>query len=285
VDPVNGDDANEGQFGTPLKTLARALCVTRPGHKIWLLPGEYSAAANGETFPLIVRGQKITASNSLPKPRIIGLGDVPAHGLQATMVIEPAASVQSELTALDLRAPSPQLGTGIAVLDSALAAVQLTLVRDYEFGVRALGSGSSTTLAAVDLSRNAVGIQVEDSAQIAVSLSNVYSGGIGIHFLDAADASVRSCSVRDNAAQNIIIASPNVDLGTAASPGNNTIRGAGGVNIWNRTAGVVPAEGNILDPYPGRSTDQSNADETDSHQNIANEFPDGCIKLGPGHCP
>lgn len=58
VDPVNGDDvANSGGVSDPFKTLTHAMSVATAGANVHLLSGTYSAATNGETFPIALKNQ------------------------------------------------------------------------------------------------------------------------------------------------------------------------------------------------------------------------------------
>ncbi|HVE72727.1 MAG TPA: Ig-like domain-containing protein [Thermoanaerobaculia bacterium] len=51
VDVYRGNDANDGSFAAPLKTITAALAAVGPGATITVLPGIYTTAT-GETFPL-----------------------------------------------------------------------------------------------------------------------------------------------------------------------------------------------------------------------------------------
>jgi hypothetical protein len=61
VDPVNGSDANPGTMALPVQTAGTAIAIAvasgpGPGNRglVHLGPGVYSAATNGETFPLVM---------------------------------------------------------------------------------------------------------------------------------------------------------------------------------------------------------------------------------------
>src|SRR5438067_7988235 len=51
VDAVNGSDANDGSFSTPVKTIKKALTLVSASGTIHVRPGTYNTAL-GETFPI-----------------------------------------------------------------------------------------------------------------------------------------------------------------------------------------------------------------------------------------
>lgn len=64
----DGNDTNTGSKDSPMKSLAEAIAVVKPGHTIWMLPGEYSFT---ETVQILKKKQ---GSASQPY-RISGLTD------------------------------------------------------------------------------------------------------------------------------------------------------------------------------------------------------------------
>ncbi|RMH02711.1 MAG: DUF1565 domain-containing protein [Planctomycetota bacterium] len=54
VDPVNGDDAATGLAGDPWLTVTHAMTVAASGDRVELKDGVFSAATNGESFPIVL---------------------------------------------------------------------------------------------------------------------------------------------------------------------------------------------------------------------------------------
>lgn len=80
VDPSSGADGARGSCSTPFRTLTHALEAAATGDLVQLKPGVYSAATNGETFPISVPsgvtvvGDESTGGDGSTETRIDGLG-------------------------------------------------------------------------------------------------------------------------------------------------------------------------------------------------------------------
>ncbi|GIW39531.1 MAG: hypothetical protein KatS3mg076_0108 [Candidatus Binatia bacterium] len=258
------------------------MCVTGPGKRLFVAAGTYSAETTGEVFPLIVRGHAVEGRPDGGAVTVIGLG--PSADGDVTFLVEPAGSL-NQLKDLEIVSPSSGAGTGILVRDGATSSdtlVQGVGVSDFGTGLVATGGAKLVSVSSGDFVGNGTGIRTEGNVLAQLTANRIENGGSGLRILGSSVVQVRSNTIRDNSAQNVEVESSGADLGAVGAPGNNTIQGAGGVNIWNRSGGTVPAVGNTLDA--GRLTDQANEDETDPAHNIANE-PGGCIELSGSDCP
>jgi hypothetical protein len=286
VNPSIGNDANDGTAANPLRTLTQALCKTGPGKIIRASTGTYSTATNGEQFPLVVRGQKVRSS-FLRLAIVTGVGPVTGSAIPATFVVDPVAASASEVTGFAIDGDMTSSGIGILVRDGSGSMMSMLLnnrVNFHQVGIRLTGDTTSTALTGDLLTGNVVGVDVQDDATASLTLNVIDEGMTGVRIGGTATVMLRSNQITDSATQNVEVSSVNADLGTAGSSGSNTIQNATGVNIWNRTTATIPARGNTLNA--ARANDQSNTDELDATQNLANEFfPNGCIDIAAGSCP
>jgi Protein of unknown function (DUF1565) len=69
VDPINGDDANNGQYLTPLETIAHAVSIASSGMQIFLMPGTFNEGGSTQiVLPAGVhlKGAGIDVTNIVP---------------------------------------------------------------------------------------------------------------------------------------------------------------------------------------------------------------------------
>jgi hypothetical protein len=285
VDPVNGNDNNPaGSPAQPWRTLTFALCVTAPGKTIQAFPGVYSAATNGEQFPLNVRGQRLN-STTAQGAIIEGVGLVAGDNIQATFDIQ-MSTTTSNLKGFRINGSPGNEGVGVLVRDGAgimTLQIENLTVFNHTVGVHTKGSTVEVDFFSSMLTANEVNVLASDQSTLRMVGVVMEMGLTGLRVIEQADVNVRFSAATGSGMQNVEISSPNVDLGTVGSTGMNSFQGAAGVNIWNRTNGTIDAVGNTLDARP---VTQSNTNPDDGGENIANEFfPQGCVRVQAGDCP
>jgi hypothetical protein len=285
VDPVNGDNANPpGNPNLPWKTLTFALCVTGPGKTIRALPGTYSVATNGEAFPLVVRGQRVDSATSRAAV-IEGVGLVSGDTVQASVDMQMSTST-SRLNGFKLTGSVSNHGVGVLLRDgtgTATALLQDLEVTGHDTGVLVEGTTPNADFLLSSLVGNQVNFQASGASVVRVQSVSMQVGLTNFKATDTANVNLRFSAITNAGSQNVEVSSPNVDLGRVGSTGSNSFQGAAGVNLWNKTTGTLTAVGNTLDARP---VTQSNTDENDGGQNVANEFsPLGCTKVQASDCP
>jgi hypothetical protein len=284
VDPVTGSDSNPpGNPNQPWRTLTFALCVTGPGKIIRASAGTYSTGTNGEQFPLTVRGQRLESTVSRGAV-IEGVGLVAGDNIQATFDMQ-MGTTTSQLVGFRLTGTMASHGTGVLLRDGAgLGTVQLQdlEITGHDVGVQTKGTTVDTDFIISTLSGNTVNFLGEGESVVRIVAVQMSVGMTGLRVVEQAQVNVRFSSVTGSASQNVEVSSPNTDLGRTDNPGFNSFQGAAGVNIWNRTTGTLNAVGNTLDARP---VTQSNTNQNDGTQNVANEFfPLGCTKTQASDC-
>jgi hypothetical protein len=265
-----------------MRTLAHALCVSEPTDLVLAAAGLYSAATNGERFPLVIQGQEVRGSFELLAV-VQGTGPIDGDA-SAAFLIRALAGGANRLTGFTIEGEQgASVGVYVDGADAqALSVIESNRVAAHQTGILLTGPAAAMLSLNV-VEDNEVNVDVRSTGAAVVNLNVIRDGATGVRVGDGADVMLRANQVTGHSAQNVETDSPQTDLGTADSAGGNMIQGAGGVNIWNRTRAVIAALGNTLD---ARSNDQGNTDETDGAFNIANEqAPEGCVEIEAGACP
>ncbi len=194
------------------------------------------------------------------------------------------AGVQSKVIGFKVNGTSGQTGIGVLVENgpsAGTAIVQNNGISGHDVGVLLTGTTTTTSVTGNSITTNEVNVQAQDSAVATVNSNTIDLGMSGLRVTGSANVMVRFNAVLNSGTQNVEVSSPNADVGRVGSPGANGIQRATGVNIWNRTHTTLQAVGNTLD---ARDNKQTNTNENDGTQNLANEPPGGCIKLTSGDC-
>lgn len=266
VDVTNGDNANEGSSIHPWKNVTYAIANAPAGPvDIFVAPGTYDNAA-GETFPIQPKsGQNI-------------VGDIANKGNGSTPTVLSGQGVAPNITGGDLVG-----GYYFGLFFTA--GVTNAAVRGITVQVSG-GEGIGFDDAQVTL-EGVTGKGASDVANIVTHGSNVtykdcdlQNGTWTVLVVDAAThLTMRGTKVSGGTTNGIVLGyttaftGSNVDLGTSARPGGNTILGGGGAGLLFQTSAsgsVVQAVGN---------TWKANVQGADGAGVYASTFVDGSVTV------
>jgi len=231
VNPASGSDLNPGTSGQPFKTLTFALAVASgvgATNTINAASGTYSTAT-GETWPLtMVNNVNLVgagSANSVISGDATGTAYWVPYGnssypITAAVLVPANATTTVSGFKLTMAASAPYWTTQVAIVDNAASATFATdVIQPAVGGVDALGVYGASQA------------QIYSST---ISGTCGFDGGLLVQSEPAGNPTVyaRGNTFTDtcNAAVFVIgpalsAGGPNVDLGTAASPGNNFITG------------------------------------------------------------
>lgn len=277
VDPVNGLDTNAGTQALPFKTITWAINAASAiaainGADIHAASGVYSTVANNETFPLMpTTGEHLIGSGTV---NIDGAGSYTISGGELLIAINNSLYIP--------------ISTTIAFAPGVTGSVS---------GITANGSALNVIVAdnaTVTLSNNTITLATTCTpwcntypvwivnGSVATLDSNTIIASVAVDVADGLTR-VKARNNRFEGSYGIITAdsglttASQLDLGTAASPGNNTILGTligvsnsgqagdAGVtavgNTWNPSAQGADPSGHYASqplPFPGPTTSGQN---------------------------
>ena len=271
VDPARGSDrANAGNPAVPYRTITYALQQSNSNTLIQLAPGNYSAQT-GESFPLIIkpnvtlRGDEVNKGKSV---RIIGGANFisPSFARQNVAI---RAENGSQISGVTVTNPNTR-GTGLWVESGSPVVANSTFFNSQREGIFITGSSSpkisnnvftqnnGNGISAVRSSQGEIrgnlfqntgfGIAINDSASPLVAENRIIENRDGILISHSARPVLRSNLIENNVRDGVVaIAKSQPDLGTAASPGKNIIRGNRRYDLYNATrTNTIFAIGNQL---------------------------------------
>jgi hypothetical protein len=171
VDAQNGNDTNAGTIDAPFKTITAALQRVVLGDSVKVLPGVYDAA-NGEVFPLTIRGGTRLIGDETNKgagavpTAITGDGPGPDSSQTATVYVRDPFAVGAEAVIAGFRITNTgAAGTRVGVLVGT-GNTSLSILRDCTF------SGSPD-----------IALYMRDGSMNCIIRDNVFvSNGTGIRF-------------------------------------------------------------------------------------------------------
>jgi parallel beta-helix repeat protein len=279
VNPNSGSDqASSGKTAAaPYRTITFALQQAGPGTTIQLAPGNYTKES-GEQFPIVLKPGVILRGDESSKGQgilIQGSGKT----LSKTFAQQEAAiraSNGSEIRGVTVTNTVTR-GTGIWVEDVEATIANSTFTNNNRDGVFVTGSSNPTITGSVFTKNSGNGISVASTARGEIKGNSFVNTGFGLSIggnssprLDGnritqnTDGIFMSQGARPTLRNNVItdsqrdgiVARDNSqpDLGTADSPGNNTIRNNGrdpkmkGLDLNNKTTNTFTAIGNNIDP-------------------------------------
>jgi hypothetical protein len=228
VDPATGSDANTGTQASPFKTISWAINAASAvaainGADIHAASGVYSTVANGEAFPLMP-----TTGEHLIGP-VIGSGTANIDGAGSYTIFA------GELPAAISIGNANPISTTIVFAPGVTGSVS---------GITANGSALNVIVAdnaTVTLSNNTITLPTGCApwcntvpvwivnGSVATLTSNTITGYVSV---DVADGSTKVLARNNHfggsygvvTADSGLLHASQLDLGTAASPGNNTIQ-------------------------------------------------------------
>ena len=238
IDPVSGSDGGRGTCASPFKTITHGTGATfASGDKIQLRPGTYSAATNGETFPVIVPADVKLVGDEATK----GLGSGAGAVYLANLVNTPTFTPSSRSVIAGVKC----LSSGTDILVQTVTGAQIL----------------NNTL------NGATGIYVDHSTDVSIvenDISNNSSQGVRIYLSSAKLEHNRVRLGNVGVSIEMSPSSGNVDLGSGAysSAGHNILSGNTGNNLQVNNYGSAGlfAENDCWDNSPPSYGDFDGAD-------------------------
>lgn len=279
VNPATGNDFSSGESNKPFKTLKKALSQAQSGTTIYLEPGTYSSLS-GEVFPLTVADGVIVIGNESGKGSGIliegnGLHSSSSAGSQnITILMENNAQLRGvTVTNIQTR------GTGVWIESQSPVIANSTFTRCKREGIYAVGSGSPQILNSIFVQNEGYGVSIEGNIKGEIGGNTFENTGYGISLKNQAAPLIRDNAIVENRSgiliagdsqpilrQNliernsgdgvVIMNQATPDLGTAQTPGGNTIRNNGGFDVQNAGTASLTSFGNILSPTRVKGTIQ-----------------------------
>ena len=270
VNPTLGNDSNNGNQGTPLRTITRALQLAQGNTVILLAPGTYSADT-GETFPLLLKpGVTLQGDPGSQGQGIVVRGGgsflSPTSAQQNVAILATNGSV---VTGITLSNPNPR-GYGLWIESSSPTVVGNTFSGSRHDGISIVGNGSPLVQSNAFVQNGANGISIYGSSQAQVRDNVFERTGYGIHVAQTAAPVITGNRISNNRSGVVIqdtaqptlqgnliegsqedgvvaIARSLPNLGTASAPGNNTFQNNGRYDINASAASqIISASGNQL---------------------------------------
>ena len=273
VNPAIGSDSPTGgkAEATPFKTITFALQQAQPGTIVQLASGSYTAPA-GEVFPLNVKSGVVLRGDEASKGQavtIVGSGNFVSAAF-ARQNVTILAGNGSEIRGVSVTNQSPR-GTAVWVESTNPTIANNTFANSLREGVfvtgtanpkiidnffvKNQGNGISVTKAAQGEIRGNVmqetgfGLAIGGTSSPLVEGNQITQNQAGIYINDNARPILRNNVISENLGDGVVATvNAQPDLGTATSPGGNTIRSNKGFDVNNTVKATLSAVGNNIDP-------------------------------------
>ncbi len=273
VNPAIGSDSPTGgkAEATPFKTITFALQQAQPGTIVQLASGSYTAQT-GEVFPLNVKSGVVVRGDEASKGQavtIVGSGNFVSAAF-ARQNVTILAGNGSELRGVSVTNQSPR-GTAVWVESTNPTIANNTFANSLREGVFVTGTANPKIIGNFFIKNQGNGISVTKASQGEIR-GNVFQetgfglaiGGTstplvegnqitqnqaGIYVNDNARPVLRNNVISENLGDGVVATvNGQPDLGTASSPGGNTIRSNKGFDVNNTVQATLSAIGNNIDP-------------------------------------
>ena len=267
VNPATGNDSEQGNESTPLKTITGAISKAQANDTIQLASGTYNSAS-GEKFPLKVpSGIKIVGSESDKGKDILieGGGNFvsPSSALQNISI---SLANNTELRGVTVT-NTERRGTGVWLESTSPMIANCTFTKCNREGIQAVGTAAPQILknlfianlgqgiAYRDTSAGvaqgnicqdmAAGIDIGDEANPSIISNTTSDNRFGMTIFSDAKPILRSNEIKNSTDDGISVsgrALPN--LGTDSSSGDNIFRNNGKYHINNSSSNQLLSTGN-----------------------------------------
>jgi parallel beta-helix repeat protein len=276
VSPNGTDAAGAGSQTAPFRTITAALNSNpQPGTTIKLAQGTYSAET-GEVFPLkLLPGVKIQGNNSTKGEDILikggGVFISPTFARQNIAMLAAKNAEISGITLTNSNARGYALWVessrnvkiayntfantthdGVFLTGDANATITSNLfTKNRASGISALGT-SSGEIKGNEFNDTGFGLSIGQRSQVLVTGNRIVNNVDGIVISNIATPTLRGNLIGNSKRNGVVIlkdrnGQPNPDLGTAASPGQNIIKGNKEKDLHNATGVTYVVVGNEID--------------------------------------
>ncbi|HLO88586.1 MAG TPA: S-layer homology domain-containing protein [Nostocaceae cyanobacterium] len=299
VNPVTGNDSQNGSRLSPFRSITRALKETKSSAIIQLAPGTYNAAS-GEVFPLVIPTGVLVVGNEANKGKDIiitgsGTYQSPTFGGQniTLLLLDDASLLGVTVT------NSTAKGTGVWIESSAPTLANNTFSNCGREGVFTTGNAKP---AIVDnlfvqnqasglvmarntkgevlrnvLQKNGLGIAISDFGAPLVASNKFTENGTAIALSREAKPVLRRNVISKNTQGGLLInGNAYPDLGHPQDPADNIFREQGEFDLQNLTSQKIISVGNLINPtqVKGLVDFLSATAETPSQLGMSSSFAD-----------
>jgi parallel beta-helix repeat protein len=276
VAPNGTDAAGAGSQATPFRTITAALSSNpQPGTTIKLAQGTYSAET-GEVFPLkLLPGVNIQGNSSTNGQDILikggGVFISPTFAKQNIAILAAKNAEISGITLTNSNARGYALWVessrnvkitnntfintthdGVFLTGDANATITSNLfTKNRASGISALGT-STGEIRGNEFNDTGFGLSIGKNSQVQVIGNRIINNVDGIVISNVATPTLRGNLIANSKRNGLVIlkdrsSQPNPDLGTAASPGLNIIKGNKDKDLQNATGVTYVVVGNEID--------------------------------------
>ena len=271
VNPVLGNDNNNGSRSSPFKSLTRALKATKTPVIVQLTPGNYSTA-NGEVFPIVISAGVTILGNEANKGAgiiISGSGKYqsPSFGLQnITILLETNAN----LLGVTITNPVAR-GTGVWIESAAANLANNSFIKCGREGIFVTGSAKPAIVDNVFQENAASGLMMARYSKGEVLRNVFHSNSLGIAISDYAAPLIAHNTISHNRSaialsrharpvlrynlitkntQGGMLVNGNAipDLGNSQDIAANTFKHNSPFDLYNSTPQPLVSAGNHLNP-------------------------------------
>jgi parallel beta-helix repeat protein len=276
VSPNGTDAAGAGSQATPFRTITAALSSNpQPGTTIKLAQGTYSAET-GEVFPLkLLPGVNIQGNSSTNGQDILikggGVFVSPTFARQNIAIL---AAKNAGISGITLTNSNPRgyalwvessrnvritnntftntTHDGVFLTGDANATITSNLfTKNRASGISALGT-STGEIKGNEFNDTGFGLSIGKNSQVQVIGNRIINNVDGIVISNLATPTLRGNLIANSKRNGLVIlkdrsGQPNPDLGTAASPGLNIIKGNKDKDLTNATGVTYVVVGNEID--------------------------------------
>ncbi|MDJ0733210.1 MAG: S-layer homology domain-containing protein [Nostocaceae cyanobacterium] len=271
VNPVTGNDSNNGSRLTPYKSLTRAVAASKTRGIIQLASGTYNTA-NGEVFPLVIPAGVMVVGNEASKGQgivISGSGKYQSSSFgeqNITLLLLGNAQIMGitvtnphiKGTGIWIESTSPTVTNntlshcgreGVFVSGNAKPGVLDNLFVDNSAGGLAIAGHSKGEILRNIFQKNGLGIAVSDFAAPLIAHNTISGNGIGIALSRESRPVLRHNSIENNTQGGLLVnGKANPDLGSNQDPAGNIWRYNGNFDVNNATFIKLLSAGNQLNP-------------------------------------
>ena len=270
VSASGGSDTSVGTQQAPLRTIAHALDLARPGDTVQLAVGTYSRET-GEQFPLVIPAGVTLQGDDASEGKTVtvaGGGNFLSRTFAGQNVAIAVTNPNAIVSGITVTNPNTR-GTGLWI-EGADPTIKFSAFKgSHRDGIFVTGNSNPTVHNCtfvenggngMSLTRSSggeirdnwfqatgFGLAIGGAAAPLLLNNHIVNNNDGIVISDSATPILRGNIIENNRRDGIVaILRSNPDLGTSINPGNNRLSNNGRYNLNNATGGIFSAIGNNL---------------------------------------
>ena len=299
VNPVTGNDNNNGSRLSPFKSLTHALSIVSPPAIIQLASGIYNSA-NDEIFPQIIPSGVWLVGNEATKGQDIliegsGESQTKSFGLQQITLI---LAADAQLMGVTVTNPANK-GTGVWIDSTSPTVSNNTFIKCRREGIFISGNAKPAILDNVfiyngsaglvmarnskgeilrnTIQKNPIGIAISDFAAPLIANNKLSENRTGIALSREARPILRYNLITDNSTGGLLVnGNSTPDFGSSQDSAGNIFRDNHEYDVQNTTSIKLVSAGNLLNPTLVKGLIEFAASTTDTPRQLSvnASFPD-----------